>query len=141
MFRALRADKIIYQALEGTLRNLLLERWNQIPALRMIRLDAEQIRRRAEKLVQSLDGVPAHIVEGHSVIGGGSTPEQGLPTWLIAIECEHVTEFERRLRSGDPPVIVRIENGRILLDLRTVFPEEESRLVEAILNASLFEAH
>src|SRR5207244_1964653 len=81
----------------------------------------DQIRGRAEKLIQSLGGAPAQLVEGRSVIGGGSTPEQALPTWLIAIECEHVTALERVLRAGDPPVVARIEDGRLLLDLRTVF--------------------
>ena len=137
MFRALRADKTMYQMLESTLRNLLFERWDEIPALRMIMLDAGLIHARAERLVAALDGIPAEIIEGTSVIGGGSTPEQGLPTWLIAVECEQVTELERRLRSGDPPVVARIEDGRLVLDLRTVFPEEEQDLVDALRRASL----
>ena len=137
MFRALRVDKTIYQILEVALRNLLLERWDQIPALRMIRLDPGEIRERAEKLALSLDGLRARIIEGSSVIGGGSTPEQGLPTYLIAIECEKVTALERRLRMGDPPVVARIEDGRLLLDLRTVFPEEEPRLVDALRAAAI----
>src|SRR5207245_9292393 len=68
MFRALRVDKTIIQILEGTLRNLLLERWEQIPALRMIRLNAGHIRGRAESLVASLNGLPASVIEGTSVI-------------------------------------------------------------------------
>jgi L-seryl-tRNA(Ser) seleniumtransferase len=135
MFRALRVDKTIYQILEATLRNLLLERWDEIPALRMIRLPAARIRERAERLAQSLDGAPAQVVEGSSVIGGGSTPEQALPTWLVAIECGHVTALERRLRAGDPAVVARIEDGRLLLDLRTVFEEEEVPLARAVLAA------
>ena len=136
LFR-LRADKTIYQILEATLRNLLFEQWDQIPALHMIQLDAEEIRERAEKLAIALDDVRARIVKGNSVIGGGSTPEQGLPTWLIAIESEHVTELERRLRTGNPPVVARIEDGRLLLDLRTVFPAEEPDLIQALRRASL----
>jgi L-seryl-tRNA(Ser) seleniumtransferase len=135
MFRALRVDKTIYQLLEGALRNLLLERWDEIPALRMIRLDTARIRERAERLAQSLGGVATRIVEGSSVIGGGSTPEQALPTWLIAVECDHVTALERRLRSGEPPVVARIEDGTLLLDLRTVFEEEEAELARAVLAA------
>jgi L-seryl-tRNA(Ser) seleniumtransferase len=135
MFRALRLDKTIYQILEGTLRNLLLERWDRIPALRMIRLNAGEIRARAEELARSLDGLAVAVIEGTSVIGGGSTPEQGLPTYLIAIECDDVVALERRLRGGDPPVVARIEDQRLLLDLRTVLPEEEPLLAKALLSA------
>jgi L-seryl-tRNA(Ser) seleniumtransferase len=135
MFRALRVDKTIYQILEAALRNLLLERWDEIPALRMIRLNAAVIRGRAERLAQALDGIAARVVEGYSVIGGGSTPEQSLETWLVAIDCEHVAAFERRLRTGDPAVVARIEDGRLLLDLRTVFPEEEPALIGALRKA------
>jgi L-seryl-tRNA(Ser) seleniumtransferase len=136
MFRALRLDKTIFQILEVTLRNLLLEKWDQIPALRMIRLDAAQIRSRADALARLLEGVTARVVKGSSVIGGGSTPEQALPTYLIAVECDDVVEVERRLRGGDPAVVARIEEQRLLLDLRTVLPEEEQLLVRALLSAS-----
>ncbi len=132
MFRALRLDKTINQILEGTLRNLLLERWDRIPALRMIRLTAAKIRERAEAVAKKLDGFATTVIEGTSLIGGGSTPEQALPTYLIAIECEDIVALERRLRCGDPPVVARIEDQRLLLDLRTVLPEEETALVKAI---------
>jgi L-seryl-tRNA(Ser) seleniumtransferase len=136
MFRALRLDKTIYQILEGVLRNLVLEKWDEIPALRMIRLHAEQIRIRAERVAGLMQALPVTVIEGESVIGGGSTPEQALPTYLIAIEVEHVSDMERRLRAGDPPVIARIEDGRLLFDLRTVLPEEEDVLVEQALACS-----
>src|SRR6202453_240671 len=132
MFRALRLDKLIYQALETTLRNLVLERWDQIPALRMISQSREDLRVRSERMLSRLDGLRASVAEGSSVIGGGSTPGQPLQTWLIAIDCADVAEAERRCRMGDPPVVARIEDGRLVLDLRTVFEEEEAALVEAI---------
>ena len=66
------------------------------------------------------------------MIGGGATPEQSLPTCLIAIRTANVVEAERRLRTGEPPVIARIEDERLLLDLRTVFPEEEGELAAAL---------
>jgi L-seryl-tRNA(Ser) seleniumtransferase len=137
MFRALRVDKTIYQILEATLRNLLLAQWDRIPALRMIRLDAGELRVRAETIVEQLDGLGAEVIEGGSLIGGGSTPELTLPTYLIAIQCERVTTLERRLRSGDPPVIARIEDERLLIDLRTVLPGEEPLLVKAVRDALL----
>jgi L-seryl-tRNA(Ser) seleniumtransferase len=136
MFRALRLDKMIYQALEATLRNLLLERWDAIPALAMIRQSAEQVRARAEALIEG-SAIRAELVPGRSVIGGGATPEQSIPTWLIAIDCDNLTAAEQRLREGQPPVIARIENDRLLLDLRTVFAGEEAELAAALLKLPL----
>lgn len=125
MFRALRLDKMILQSLEETLRLLVFEDYDAIPALRMIRLSADSIKARAEAL-----GIPgAEVIEGQSVIGGGSTPQQSLPTWLIALP----ESLEPKLRASDPPIIGRIEDGRLLLDLRTVFPEDEPALLRAII--------
>jgi L-seryl-tRNA(Ser) seleniumtransferase len=132
MFRALRLDKLIYQALETTLRNLVLERWNEIPALRMISQTSAELRARSEQMRGRLDGLRVSIIEGNSVIGGGSTPGQPLQSWLIAIDCADVVEAERRCRLGDPPVVARIEDGRMVLDLRTVFANEEEELAAAI---------
>ena len=132
LFRALRVDKTIYQALESTLRRLLLERWDEIPALAMIRQPAETVRARAQSLLAGIPGVRAEVIAGQSVIGGGATPEQSIPTWLMAVECASAGDAERRLRLGDPPVVARIENQRLLLDLRTVFPEEEPALAAAL---------
>ena len=135
MFRALRVDKMIYQALETTLRGLLLERWDAIPSLKMIAQSAENLRVRAERFAARLLDIPCAVVEGRSVIGGGSTPEQSLPTWLVAINCDDPVEAERRCRASTPPVIARIENDRLLLDLRTVFPEQEDALAASIMTA------
>jgi len=132
MFRALRLDKVIYQVLEATLRHLLLEQYDQVPALRMIRMSAAQIRERAERLLASLPELHAELIPGQSVIGGGATPEQSIPTWLIAIGCGDESGAQRRLRENDPPVIARVEGGRLLLDLRTVLPEDEAALVAAL---------
>ena len=130
LFRALRVDKLIYAALETTLRNIVLQRWDEIPALRMIAQTADQIRARAERLLAKIAG--AELIPGSSVIGGGSTPDQSIPTWLIAIECTNVNEAERRCRAQDPPVIARIEDDRLVFDLRTVLPEDEAEFVAAV---------
>ncbi len=135
MYRALRLDKLIYQALETTLRHLLLEAWDEIPALRMIRMSAEEIRRRAERLLQQHPKLRGEIIRGQSVVGGGSTPEQGLETWLIAVDSEDVVGLESRLRKNSPPVVARVQEGRLLLDLRTVFPEQEKELAAALERA------
>ncbi len=132
MFRALRLDKLIYQALETTLRSLLLERWDQVPALRMISMTQDELRSRAGRFVHQLQGIRAEVIDGSSLIGGGATPEQPLPGSLIAIDCADVVEAEQRLRLGDPPVVARIDGGRLLLDLRTVFPGEEADLARVV---------
>ena len=132
MFRALRLDKLIYQALENTLRALLFEQWDQIPALGMIRMTAEHIRERAERMLAKAPSIAAHIEPGQSVIGGGSTPAQSIPTFLIVLVRADVVDAERRLRAADPPVIARIEEGRLVVDLRTVFSEEEAELSQAL---------
>ena len=132
MFRALRLDKLIYQALETTLRNLVLERWDQIPALRMISQTSPELRARSTEFVARLDGVRATVIEGSSVIGGGSTPGQPLQSWLIAIDCADVVEAEQRCRLSEPPVVARIEDGRLLLDLRTVFANDEDELARVV---------
>jgi L-seryl-tRNA(Ser) seleniumtransferase len=72
------------------------------------------------------------VVPGHSVIGGGSTPEQTLPTWLVALPAKSTMTVERRLRLGDPAVIARIEDDEVVLDLRTVLAEQEAVLVAAV---------
>ena len=132
MFRALRLDKMIYQALEGTLRAIVLEQWERVPALRMIRMSAGEIRERAERIVAAAPSLGARVEPGESVIGGGSTPEQSIPTWLIVIERRDVVAAEKKLRAADPPVIARIADDRLLLDLRTVFPQEEAELARAL---------
>src|SRR5437870_1326889 len=116
-------------------RSACLPRWAAGAACSCCDTAAARIRERGERRAQSLAGVAAQVVEGSSVIGGGSTPEQALPTWLVAIECGHVTALERRLRAGDPPVVARIEDGRLLLDLRTVFEDEDVELAQAVLAA------
>ncbi len=125
LYRALRLDKLITQALETTLRHLVFERWDEIPALRMIRMTAERIRQRAERIRARIPML--QIIPGSSVAGGGSTPDQTLPTWLLALPGDAV-HAERELRSGHPPVIARMEDDRLVLDLRTVLPEEEDAL-------------
>jgi len=129
LFRALRLDKLIYQTLGDTLRALVLERWEQVPAIAMIRQPADQIRARAEVIAAKIPG--AEVRPGQSVIGGGATPEQSIDTWVIAIACDAV-DVERRLRANDPPVVARIEDGKLILDLRTVSRDEEAELTGAL---------
>src|SRR5579862_8759167 len=130
LFRALRLDKLITQALETTLRHLVFENWDAIPALRMIRASADEIRARAGRIRERIPAL--EIIAGESVAGGGSTPDQSLTTWVLAVPGNAIAA-ERKLRSGTPPIIARIENDRLVLDLRTVFPSEEDDLIRALL--------
>lgn len=129
MFRALRVDKLILTHLERTLRATLLERWDEIPAIRMIRQDLAGLRARAQALAQALGGT---VEEGASVIGGGSTPEQTLPAWLVVLDVESPAAVAARMRRGEPPVVARIENDRLVLDPRTIDPAEEEELIGAV---------
>ena len=111
----------------------------------MIQLTANEIGDRAKKLMEPLraklpkGAAKMEVIEAQSVIGGGSTPGQLLPTRVIAIECLRYTasEFEEKLRRprNGIPVIARVENDRVILDLRTVFPEQELLLAESIFAA------
>jgi len=128
MYRAFRCDKLIVAAIEATLRRLMFERYDEIPALWMIRRSPDEIRARAEDLVEGLD---AEVLRGESVIGGGATPEQRLPTWIIALAGDAMA-WERKLRANSPSIVARIEDHRLVIDLRTVFPHEEPELRRAL---------
>jgi L-seryl-tRNA(Ser) seleniumtransferase len=127
LFRALRVDKLIVKALAQTLNDLIFAKYDRIPALKMLRTSSDEIRVRAEKIREQIPWV--EIIEGRSVAGGGSTPDQTLPTWLLAVSGD-VVQIEKKLRAKN--IIARIENNRVVLDLRTVFPEEEDALVNAL---------
>jgi L-seryl-tRNA(Ser) seleniumtransferase len=145
LFRALRVDKLTITAMEATLRVYLRAAWDEIPSQRMIRATVDEIAQRAQKLWESLaacaasSGARLEIVDGNSLVGGGSTPTQSLPTKLVRITSSRCSaaELERRLRSGSAgiPVIARIEDDGLILDLRTVFPEQEPELANATLAA------
>jgi L-seryl-tRNA(Ser) seleniumtransferase len=141
MFRALRVDKLIYAALEATLLLYLRGEHDSVPILRMLRLSAEDIGKRAQAMLaelRRLSTLQASIVPGESIIGGGTTPGAVLPTFLIALSCagHRADEIQSRLRQNDPPVIARVEDEKVLLDLRTVFPGQEADLLAAIQKLS-----
>jgi L-seryl-tRNA(Ser) seleniumtransferase len=145
LFRALRVDKLTIAALEATLGAYLRAAWDEIPALRMIRMNAQEIKRRVENFLRELrsdlplDEVEVEIADGASLVGGGSTPTQSLPTKLIRIASARYSaaQLEERLRRAPAgiSVIARIEEDRLVLDLRTVFPEQEPLLVKTLAAA------
>ena len=138
LFRALRVDKLTYAALEATLLAYVKQDHDAVPALRMMRLSEQSVAERAQNLLNRIQGVRlrAELIRGESVVGGGAAPSASLPTRLIAIAVHGLTadEFSARLRACDPPIVARVEDGRVLLDLRTIFPEQDE-LVAAALNS------
>ena len=132
MYRAFRVDKLIVEALEVTLRHLLTENWQAIPTLRMIFAEPRELRERAERVLRRLKDIDASVRESKSAIGGGSTPDQTLPTWVIELKVLNPSAFERCLRLGQVPVIARIERDKIILDMRTIADEEEELLAAAV---------
>ncbi|MGB2636679.1 MAG: hypothetical protein WAM58_22320, partial [Candidatus Acidiferrum sp.] len=145
LFRALRVDKLTIAAMEATLHAYLRGAWSEIPSQRMIRASIEEIAQRATKLAGTLQsggadpGAWIEITDGHSLAGGGSTPAQSLPTKLLRIRSARYSaaDLETRLRQGPTgiPIIARIEDDRLLLDLRTVFPQQDSTLANAVAAA------
>jgi len=136
LFRALRVDKLTYAALEATLLAYVKHDHEAIPALKMMRLTKAEIGKRADALVGKVRSskVKVEVTDGESVIGGGAAPSAVLPTRLLAVSCEDLSadEFAARLRASDPPIIVRVEEGRVLLDLRTVFAEQDEIIARAL---------
>ena len=142
LFRALRVDKLTIAALEATLGAYLRAAWDEIPAIRMIRAAPQELKRRAENFIRELrpelplDEVEIEIADGTSLAGGGSTPSQTLPTKLIRIASARysATKLEQRLRRAPAgvSVIARVEDDRLILDLRTVFPGQEPLLIKTL---------
>jgi L-seryl-tRNA(Ser) seleniumtransferase len=142
LFRALRVDKLTIAALEATLGAYLRGAIDEIPALRMIRLSAHELKRRAENFLRELTPelplgeVELEIADGASLAGGGSTPAQSLPSKIIRIASARYSaaQLEQRLRRAPAgvSVIARVEDDRLVLDLRTVFPEQEPLLLKTL---------
>ena len=135
LFRALRVDKLTYAALEATLLAYVKRDYVAIPVLRMMELSKIEIAKRAEALVANLEkNLKAELVEGESLLGGGSAPSAVLATTLIALTCQNLSadQFAAHLRASDPSVIARVEEGRVVLDLRTVLPEQDQVLSQVL---------
>jgi L-seryl-tRNA(Ser) seleniumtransferase len=135
LFRALRVDKLTYAALEATLQAYVKRDYAAIPTLRMMELPKAEIASRAGALAAKLGvNLRAELIDGESLVGGGSAPSAVLPTTLIALTSLSLSaeELATRLRGSDPPVIARVDEGQVLLDLRTVFPEQDPALYQVL---------
>jgi L-seryl-tRNA(Ser) seleniumtransferase len=139
LFRALRVDKLTYAALEATLLAYVKQDHEAIPALRMMHLSKDEIGKRAEAIADKVRSskLSLEVIDGDSVIGGGAAPSATLPTRLLAVTCQSLgaDELCARLRASEPPVIARVEEGRVLLDLRAVFPEQDQVVIAALAGA------
>lgn len=137
LYRALRVSKLIYAALEATLDAHIRSRSKEeVPVLQMLAADAAALEKRCRKIIKSLDSahLKAEIVSGRSAVGGGAAPLTQPETPLIALTHRSLSahELESRLRQNSIPIIVRIIDDRVMLDLRTVSAEEESDLLDAL---------
>ncbi|HEU4433294.1 MAG TPA: L-seryl-tRNA(Sec) selenium transferase [Pyrinomonadaceae bacterium] len=140
LYRALRSDKLRLAALEATL--LAHQRdagAADVPVIQMLALTNEELEARAKHLIEEVGATDLELTlqPGESAIGGGAGPTSNLPTTIISISHPRLTaqEIERTLRNASPPVIGRISEGKVLLDLRTVFADELTELAKALNNA------
>lgn len=136
LFRALRVDKLTYAALEATLLAYVRRDHDAIPTLKMMRLTKEEIGSRAETLAAQVRSskLVVEVIDGESVIGGGAAPTAVLPTRVLALNCDGLSadELAAGLRGCDPPIIARVEEGRVLLDLRTVFADQDELIAASL---------
>lgn len=129
--RALRADKTCLAGVTATLLHYLKdEAVRQIPVWQMISMTREQAKVRAEAWARELGG--GEVVESESTVGGGSLPEESLPTFVLSLNVKSPDKFLTKLRAQNPPVIARTENDKVLLDPRTVLPEEDEILLNTL---------
>jgi L-seryl-tRNA(Ser) seleniumtransferase len=141
--RAFRLDKMTLAALEATLRlyRHADRALGEVPTLRMLRISQAEIRRRAEALagrLQQVPGVTAEVRDDSAFVGGGSLPDLPLPTAVVSVTADGLgdAEFAERLRAGRPAVMARVQDGRVVFDLRTVFEDQEAQLLTAIREAA-----
>jgi L-seryl-tRNA(Ser) seleniumtransferase len=137
LYRVLRADKLAYASLESTLEAYRRETaLDEIPVLKMLAMTKDEIEERARVFAVKLEtsGLKIEMIDGYSVIGGGAAPAVQPETVLIALEAAGLSAggLEEKLRFSDPPVITRIENGRVVIDLRTVSQTEEEESIKAL---------
>jgi L-seryl-tRNA(Ser) seleniumtransferase len=127
--RAVRADKLCLAALNATLLHYLKgEAEGEIPIWRMIAISPEAIKARAEGWASALG--QGEAVPGESTVGGGSLPGETLPTWLLRLDVPGPNRFLKLLRLQSPPVIARAQDDQVVLDPRTVLPEQEALLLD-----------
>ena len=134
LYRAMRVDKLVIQSLEATLRETLKQNWSAIPTLQMIFAGEKELHERAERIATKLDSITVSVQRSASPIGGGSTPDQTLPTWTVALTVDNPNAFKTQLRSAPIPVIARIERNKVVFDMRTVADSEQDLLIASAMH-------
>lgn len=136
--RALRVDKSCLAGLQATLAHYLRgDATREIPVWRMISAPLAEVERRARRWWRSFlqAGLSAEVLDGRSTVGGGSLPGETIATRVVAVDCEGPDRVAAALRTGDPPVVARLKDDRLVLDPRTVSSEEEYPLIQAVVRA------
>jgi L-seryl-tRNA(Ser) seleniumtransferase len=143
LYRALRVDKLTIAALDAVLGLHQAGRApHALPVLRMLALRPDEVRSRAQALGQRLGAVRPELVidviDGTSAVGGGAAPTQQIPTALLTLAHDRLgaDRLVARLRRGSPPVVARVAEAKVVVDLRSVAPEEEDALYEALAHAT-----
>ncbi|MEN8614880.1 L-seryl-tRNA(Sec) selenium transferase [Dehalogenimonas sp. THU2] len=138
LLRAVRVDKYAAIALSATLLHYLKSDTAGLPVYAMMQTSVESLEERGKAMAARLaaSGIEAEVIDGESLAGGGSLPDETLPTKLVAMNVKgHIEDFCRRLRLGTPPVLGRVNEGRFVIDLRTVFPAQDGNLAMAVIAA------
>ena len=138
--RALRLDKMTLAALESTLKLYrFAEQRNQIPLVRMLNMSLAELQQAAEELknqVNTIPGLAAQVIECVGQVGGGSLPGKDIPSFAVAITSPlNCVSFETRLRQAQVPVIARILHDRVLIDPRTILPQDTADLLKSLREA------
>jgi L-seryl-tRNA(Ser) seleniumtransferase len=143
LVRAMRVDKMTLAALQATLAIYLEGRANELPLWRLLTASADDLRTRAQQLAHSIEdqlsssGVKAEVVPTEAVAGGGSLPGSQLASFAVAVSHPErsASNIAARLRAGDPPVVGRIEDDAVLVDMRAVLPNQDGALLRATIRA------
>jgi L-seryl-tRNA(Ser) seleniumtransferase len=144
LMRAFRCDKMTLAALEATLRIYLNEEaaLREVPVLRLLGLPIDELKTRAAALGERLRAIATletvETLEDVAYVGGGSLPDQQMKTWVVEVKPRERsdTDFAQRLRVGNPAVMARVRDGKVVFDVRTIFPDQLDALVDAIRAAS-----
>jgi L-seryl-tRNA(Ser) seleniumtransferase len=129
--RAVRADKTCLAGVTATLMHYLKdEAERKIPIVRMMSFTPEQVKVRAEAWRKALG--QGEVVKAESTVGGGSLPEESMPTFVLSLSLKSPDKFLKKLRGSNPPIIARTENDKVLLDPRTVLEEQDGKIISAL---------
>ncbi|HDS01205.1 MAG TPA: L-seryl-tRNA(Sec) selenium transferase [candidate division Zixibacteria bacterium] len=137
LYRTVRLDKMVIAILEELILSYMKSDYENIPAIALLSADNDELRKRAEKIRTALKDLKNEIevVETEAFCGGGSLPEESFPSVGIKVIDSKVTDLAKRLRMNNPPLIGRIKDDQLILDIRTIFPHEDKIVIEALQRA------